>query len=192
MIRYGKDIAYAESRLSHTLVKSEGGDPVYVIGYYKNKKFSCETSKGNMVYLTEQQMDYTPFNLGYINGSTNCCYTFRYPSRHYKQGLNTKNYSAPGRYRTGNFYKMLANLYPNPIQSFEEIALGEAENRGVSLSFAIESSIEEGPKKQNLFYMGQYVGKLKINLDNGLVLPEFNEGLSFLSESFEEELQSVK
>ena len=96
---YGKEFAYADTRLKDSIVMHDG-DPVVVYGVTSGGSATVallSDESRNTFSVPLRSLDVTPVKLGYVNYKGRTCYAMRMPKRRdWKQGLRGANITSMG------------------------------------------------------------------------------------------------
>lgn len=157
------------------------GWPVRVeaIGYSEDRNVlhmhirSLSTGRKRNVYIDDKFLDFTPVQLGMVNGMGTAVFSARRALRRYKQGLTKEAmniFILDARHHTGaalrseirefnhkGLISCIKGSYPSLKESLEAVTTGE-EASAFSRVFAVDSDM-------NLFYKASKVGM--VNSDNG-------------------------
>ncbi len=193
MIDYAGDIAYADSRLSDSVVRSEDRDELVYV-------YRVRGDGVNIYYLSDrteatvplESLDLVPFPMGYTvcpgNGGR-VTYLSRIPARRFRQGLTQQTlWSSFGRVHFNT--KVVNDAYKQPKLNQE--LLGDMLSNGELIPFVLTRDVAMLPNgnKFALQYVGRKVvgsvtfkDKLKVEIDNSYV---------FLKESLEEAFANLK
>lgn len=90
---YGKDYAYANTRLADTVVRLEvDGTPIWVHVVHDDGKVVYQLLEGgDDKFCHLDDIDTCPVPLGYVNTTKGCHFLERMPVRRYRQGLRRDN-----------------------------------------------------------------------------------------------------
>lgn len=191
-LHYQGDWDYAGTRLRDTVVRYEG-EPVYVFSVSEENTAKIQVmGKGSQPYqwVPLDCLDLSPVPLGYTNTPSECSYTSRMPTRHYKQGLNgvnldTGNAGSSVSFTSPCLYKTVMNNYPKIVDCFESIVVGESISRAFSRNFALTLGALSG---LSLLFRGKEVGEITWNHEAQQPNYTLNNRYSYLQEMLEEEL----
>lgn len=182
---YGNDYGYAWSRLGSTLIMIKG-EPCVVSKIEKGKIFGASKFSGHYLEAPSEEVDLTPPRIGYVNTPEGARYCFRMPSRHYKQGLDSKNFKGPIglKYYSMPVILALMNRYPPALTVADQIVNGEGSSGAFCKDFALSG--KQG--NLNLNFRGKKCGTASWNkLSQGLNY-QLHEDYSYLQEMLEESL----
>lgn len=185
-VDYSNDAGYADTRLRGTIVKHRDS-PVYVESVDSEGRHAVATVFTLSSELRERQrvrvddLDLTPFELGYLNYSGMACYLSRQPVRRdWRQGLRSQNmisYTGTHAHDIPNhaLNPLLTNNFPSFRECMDRIAAGDS-SASWNRNWAVDSEM-------NLLYKwGQVVGM--VTTDG----PQLNESSQYLREQLEESL----
>lgn len=189
-VNYGKDWAYAQSRLNHSVVRL-AGSPVlifHVMG--KGLLDGVFLLKKEKIEATVDSLDLTPVPLGYCNTLYGVDYVGRVPSRTYRQGLTDSNFwSKYGytSYDSKNVANTIVGNYPTVQNCVENVLCEEVPNMAFSRNFALRG-IGSHTEDMALQFRGADVGICAWNSQAKAINYKFNNGLDFLDGLMEEAL----
>lgn len=185
-VSYGDDYYYAASRLKNSIVRV-GGMPVYVhninedcIVWYTRLGGNGESSD----HL--EDFDLSPVPLGNVNEGGKCSYTFRSPSRYYKQGLTKEVFRSkffPVNLFSEAVSKTIRGIYPNIKDCFELLMCGESNHIAFSRSFSLNHA---GDKEVWLLYRGELAGLAYWNNLGHNINYKLNNNRTYLLETLED------
>ncbi|MCA9381303.1 hypothetical protein KC678_03490 [Candidatus Dojkabacteria bacterium] len=182
-ISYDDDWEYAHAKLSDSVI-TFNNFPYYV----KEVTPSCHVHLkkfyfGESVSANLNQLDLTPFSLGYYNSNDSCIYVKRVPQRNWKQGLRTNNIASNGgfvEFESEGFLNCLLDKYPSIDDCIEFISCQEYKAISFHKQFALGSKFKKG---FNLLYKDKKVGYID---PEKTIFPVFDEHYIFLTELFED------
>lgn len=186
---YGYDYEYARSRLNDTVVLYSGVP-------YKVEHISSEgvvelvTLTGTeLIFADLNELDVSPFPLGFVNQDGRAIYSFRIPARYYKQGLNYNTLRYVGSSKPNLFSMSFQNTvlgkFSKVFDAYEGVYLEDCLSRAFSRNFAFSK-----PKSQNrvdLFFKKYKVGVVE-HMDNEQVVYKLHDEYTYLTEMLEESL----
>lgn len=163
---YGKDTAYASSRLLGSII-GYNGQPHYVKDSNEKDFYLSHTLTGEEVKVPFDQLDLSNPELGYVNYDSISCYVMRRPLRKYLQGLTPYNtvfhlkdgHTLPPKFSTVPFLSMWKNHYPSLDKICEKTYNLEMEIGGVSRHFALSRGYSVS--NFTLHYKNREVGTYK-------------------------------
>lgn len=197
LVDYQSEFHYAGTRIRGTIVRDSEGYPVYVdsvndengVVYIKYPKGHGSWGKGKEVHLSSLNLE--PMPLGYVNLSRGTVWASRVPARHYKQGLNSTNFTSFGRNSmdvfSGRIIQAVLNKYPSLLDCLDTL-MNDAgvKSKAFSRDFALSRPNPES-KTVKLIYRGQVdVGRAKMS--DSQVTVHLNEKYHYLNEVLEKSL----
>lgn len=190
LVDYGKDYHYAVSRLRDSIVSiKKTGVPVKV--HAVNVKFALVTKLSKFAEMEEiklHDLSMEPVKLGYVNLPRTCQYTYRIPVRKYRQGLSRENFGVgENRFAKGINYdsprvaKTIMGDFPTLLECVESLMNRETEQIAFHRFWAIRRSKQPFA----LYYKGQEVGKLEVNVKTGISNATLRPKYNYLMEEWE-------
>ena len=184
-IDYRDQFQHAADKLlgSYVWVK---GEPAYIrdidiisgsLSYFKLKHLTVGRETAFSADLKD--VNTSPFKLGYVNYTNydKSIFTYRTPSRYYKQGLRRDTVKCLKGFRPDfnnvGFYNTVMGIYPTLEQSLKSLKDGPVYKIGLSRHFCLDTVSLSDPYK--LLYKDKDVGEFSDK--KGFVL---NEDFSFL------------
>lgn len=187
-VNYKEDYAYAQTRLSGTVVKHN--DRVVLVNSV-NYGGQCDLTdllcnKELTAHLNE--LDLSPVKLGYMNMKEGATYVMRAPIRYYKQGLTHNVIKAAGGlpgFLSSNMVRTILGMFPHPLEAAECVHNKECSSMAFSRVFAFSKPLK---KSLGLEYKSKKVGSVTWNEDVKSLNYNLDEEYEFLRESLEEAL----
>lgn len=149
-----------------------GGDDIFERA---RLRVEDQIQKRGRRFILSNDVDISPFKLGYVNDKTTAFFATRQPYRMQRQGLHSENFEA----RTHDGHKIsfthflasvgLLDMYHNKYPTFEE-ALKKLSKQLPSVAFSREFCVERDPVVpdiQNLYFKATKVG---VVMNGGVVL----------------------
>lgn len=186
---YGEDYSYASTRLRDTVVLDLDGAPLYIsditqeggiVGGYLGDLSYCIPPIDHL-NLHLDDVDTSPFKLGYINQGGRAQFAERTPTRYYKQGMNRNNVHSDANIYGAGVRKTIVGEYPSLSECMELVSCGEKLSWAFSRNFCVS-----GGEELNLLFRDEVVGKCLV-LGERDVIPQLSEEFNFLSEMLQEE-----
>lgn len=187
-ISYNSDPEYAGQKLTDSMV-SFNGKPVYIhsvdgegtvtYGYVgKSGHFTCKL----------EELDLTPFPLGYVNRGRNTTYCCRLPARFYKQGLRQNlvaSFGSGGQVdvNSNSLVQTILGQFPKLSACIDRIGNEEATRMAFHRHFCVGKLALQG---YSLYYKDVLVGW--ITPSNGNYAVSYKEGCDYVREYIEEVL----
>lgn len=189
-VSYVEDPSYASSKLGDSIV-SYNGFPHQVLEVSSRGLTVIRDMIGNTNReVGLEDLDLTPFKLGYMNSGRMAHYLMRIPSRQWRQGLRTGliySYTGGGlgifRDPMG-FVNMVRGVYPSPGDVFDMLVNDEVDSYAFSRSFRLSKSTHKKPRFF-LSWKGRQVGEATMG-DRRLNI-KLAKDYEYLSEMLEEE-----
>ena len=192
-VDYSSDPLYANERLNDTVVMKDN-KPVYIYRVNPN---------GEVLYNPIHRMDQPerscqlkdlnllPVKLGYCNLPRNCTYTYRTPSRRYRQGLRNIQFKRLAGVRdnlrviSNEMINTYMGIYPTVENCLELIECNEVKSQAFSRHFALKEKQLNG---FSLTYKDKLIGHIKY--DRGIDINLFDD-YSYLNELLENEIHGT-
>lgn len=191
-----EDISVPDLNMMHSnTVVMYKGEPVCILSVLEDRKFeiqSIKSQKITTVKYKEDQFDFSPIRIGFVNYRGYVTYIVRKPYRRYKQGTSTENISVePPDVRTDTVREaQIRQACVNDMQRISNEALYNAIMRKYpSIPEILEMLKEEDTNyiiafdpqfaityRGFLIYRYNVVGK--VDMKTGKI--KFNEGLEYL------------
>lgn len=173
-IMYGRDFAYAATRLARTIVRiAKTNEPVVVMGVSSTNGDctisdleSARTGEFNFQHIPLDDLDVTPVKLGYVNVSGDAIYLQRAPVRHGpgNQGLCQRNClsSGPGLFEfpTDALRLCIMGRYPSYSKALAASKIKKRNGKEKTIAFNRHWAIRAG---KELLYKNKEVAGSIVN-----------------------------